>query len=903
MNPRRPLHTGSVLASALVLDPALLSPRALHARAISLWRPGVRLHALGERLLVLLPEPIRLSACDAPGLPLVSRDGHLTALPAPTPAPPGAVVLSEHGTVRALDLGPPVDPAAWLDLGPLDLLEPRSLGDPPAALAAAVATTDTRAVLSGVPAPDARRQAVIDALRARAASAASAAQPVPSATARAPGPLGRLGAALGATLGRLFRRALVPRAERTAPTTTSRATARALARRPTTPPPPTWLDRLRARAAGLVRRVALRTQLARLIGRKQAEYLAHMARLFEDGQLDDALRHAVPLGELEGGGAAGAFPALSVPIPRTSLELGGARGTAAGGGTLFLSGDGMRYIRGLYRAAFDRLEREGRIDEAAFVLAELLGADEEAVSFLERHGRLRTAAELAEARRLPPGLQVRQWWLAGDRARALELARLHAAFADAATRLARTHRDAAASLRLAWADALADAGDLGAAVEVAHTVPAARALVLRWIELAMAEGGSLAARLLPRRLQLEPEALPALTPMLHALLDDPSLEATDARAALARAVRRSPPSPPIRAVARAVLRATLRDAGRALPTLSPAELGELVELTEDGALRTDLPALSSLQAPSSDRTLEVSRSPLDGGPTPVFDAALLPDGRLALALGEPGLRLISRDGRPALEVDVPAHSLALADHGGSAVALAPRGRLYRATHVDLRTGKTRLLGDLPLGAFAPDHDGLVWFVAQGRSLCALDLTKGSLHTLWRLDADGPIKAIRRSATSLAVHVDDPCDEVWRFDLPTLQLRDRRDLERVRLGPLVGLGAHGATVQVSAASLWITRRGTHAMLPLPAGGPLVAPVALFADHLALRIREGESVSVSVLRLGEDPARAPAPAVHVRFQGASRVSLRLGEPLVVLSDDRGRVLAADLRTRTLVRDLRT
>ena len=30
------------------------------------------------------------------------------------------------------------------------------------------------------------------------------------------------------------------------------------------------------------------------------------------------------------------------------------------------------------------------------VLAELLGSDEEAVSFLERHGRLRTAAELAE---------------------------------------------------------------------------------------------------------------------------------------------------------------------------------------------------------------------------------------------------------------------------------------------------------------------------------------------------------------------------------------------------------------------------------------------------------------------------------------------------------------------------
>ena len=49
-------------------------------------------------------------------------------------------------------------------------------------------------------------------------------------------------------------------------------------------------------------------------------------------------------------------------------------------------------LRRLYREAFHRLESQDRVEEAAFLLAEGLHAHEEAVSFLERHGRLRLAA-------------------------------------------------------------------------------------------------------------------------------------------------------------------------------------------------------------------------------------------------------------------------------------------------------------------------------------------------------------------------------------------------------------------------------------------------------------------------------------------------------------------------------
>src|SRR5690606_27242115 len=100
-----------------------------------------------------------------------------------------------------------------------------------------------------------------------------------------------------------------------------------------------------------------------------------------------------------------------------------------------------------------------------FVLAELLMANEEAVSFLERHGRFGLAAELAEARKLAPGLVVRQWLLAGDRERAVRLAIRHGAFADAIARLERDHRALALQLRALWADRLATAGDFVGAVD------------------------------------------------------------------------------------------------------------------------------------------------------------------------------------------------------------------------------------------------------------------------------------------------------------------------------------------------------------------------------------------------------------------------------------------------------
>ena len=128
-------------------------------------------------------------------------------------------------------------------------------------------------------------------------------------------------------------------------------------------------------------------------------------------------------------------------------------------------------LRRSYEAVFERLERAGKHAEAAFLLAEILNQPERAVSYLERHQQPRLAAELAEARQLPAGLIVRQWFLAGDQRRAVAIAVREGAFEDAISRLERSGaREQAGALRMLQAERMASAGRFVAAARLACRV-------------------------------------------------------------------------------------------------------------------------------------------------------------------------------------------------------------------------------------------------------------------------------------------------------------------------------------------------------------------------------------------------------------------------------------------------
>src|SRR5436305_4492742 len=478
----------------------------------------------------------------------------------------------------------------------------------------------------------------------------------------------------------------------------------------------------------LTGRTALASRLSRAVGRRHAAYIRKMREMFESGDLDSALRHAIPL-------AAEPGPRRLPPrafTPRADLHIRPERSRPWS--VAEISPDLHGELRRLYRDAFHRLEAQERVEEAAFLLAEVLHDHAEAVAFLERHGRLRLAAEMAEARDLPPGLVIRQWFLAGDRQRGLRIAHRTGAFADAVTRLERSREtEQASELRRLWAREMAAAGDYAAAVDTVWQLPEERHRALEWMDLAIDQGGAPAGRMLARKVALIPEPFKEVRGAAQRLLESWRAEGAPARLAFADTLRRSDRSPVAATPARPAVRAIARDSGRFGARMETAGLRQLAAFAGDGALRADTLAL-----PIPARTLWITRGePLeveiaarDAGTRPAYDAAFLPNGLTAVALGEAGVRLLTRGGRIVAELDQPAHRLVVSDHGDRAIALARRGDSWRLARLDFSLRRAEPWCEARLDAFAPAYGGALWFVAGPGGLLAAGATEEGLAGPW-----------------------------------------------------------------------------------------------------------------------------------------------------------------------------
>ncbi|WAS92420.1 bpX6 domain-containing protein [Nannocystis punicea] len=699
---------------------------------------------------------------------------------------------------------------------------------------------------------------------------------------------------------------------------------------PAPPSPPPAPSRLR----DLMLRMLARAGLLTGLNRRHARYLQRLVDMFERGDYDQALRHAIPLGD--GDGEPGP-PALRGPTVRKDLQI--RPGPAAPSSSLLLAGDDFSFLRQTYRAAFDRLVKAGRIDEAAFLLAELLHADEEAVGFLERHDRRRLAAEIAEARNLAPGLVVRQWFLAGERQRGILVARRKGAFADAVARLERDpqHRDEASALRRAWAGTLAAAGDYEVAVEIATPDPSAISDVRRWMDLAIARGGPGGARMLGRALQRFPDDLALHLEELLRLADPDEPAHTDARKQLLDVLVAGPVTDAVRLAARPLLRGLLVDADRGDRPIDEAKLQTLALALGADALRVDLPAwpkrqvTTSLAMRSGLRHLEFG--PGDVGAIAVHDLALLPDGKLLVALGELGVRLYARDGRLLWYADQPAESLVLSDHGDRAIAVVGRGRgVVRLARLDLVRHKATSWCEGRLARWAANFDGHTWLVAESSSLrpdrqqlVVVDvLVDTELRALDRRDLDdAAVLDVARSAAAAVVLLARPSGELerWRWDLPDWTLRRREELPHPDqltdpnlLGPhLVGpipckrlcsaespRGEHVACYKPDIpnlpALLHVSYQDQRAGTLRGLNG---APTSVVVDGNWLAVVSASETSLEVLVMTVDDRE---PRAVVLLAGARRATLRLTDQVLAIADDRGRALVIDLLDGEVSRSLR-
>lgn len=545
-----------------------------------------------------------------------------------------------------------------------------------------------------------------------------------------------------------------------------------------------WLERL-----------AMMTQVSRLLGRQQAAYVKKMLEMFESGKLDEALRHAIPLGG-ENGSLGQSF---GTPGARKDLAL--SQGMAPSSSINF--GEDLNvYLRHLYRQSFEKLDRERRIDEAVFVLGELLQSRQEALDYLEKHERYAQAAELALAWDRPSNVIVRLHCLAGDWRKAVAVARRDKAFAEAVQMLENKWPDPARRLRLEWAETLGEQGDWLGAVEAIWPIEEARERACAWLRSAEAAGGHLAARALVKRAILLPDTLDEYADYLGALRDDAGRyrERTviaDALLTLSGKAGRAA------SLARILVPQILADQARGVGRLNKKNMQRLLTLADNKLLNADLPnqALpvfnpTPLVQASDALEFEVP----EPGSFSIFDAVALEHGRFLVALGEMGPAVVGADGKTIFRFAVPAQKLVIARSSQIALALIRRGDMWRVSRIDLANRKASDLGMLSFDFCATEFDGIAWTVVEGSRIRVIDTTRSLQTVLWQVtDLPGTAVgfAVNRNLELLLIESGHGKEmELWRYSLPQRRLIGRDSVAMPDDGNLLLLHPISGTVRMS-----------------------------------------------------------------------------------------------------------
>ncbi|MBZ0113113.1 MAG: hypothetical protein K8J08_11670 [Thermoanaerobaculia bacterium] len=907
------MHRGTVLAAGLLFDLTTHREEVAQERILAHWQPGSRVLEVewkdedGERLLcwfLHLGRPTMQRLVAWPATAVVERhDRLLCAAPLSDrevgrlEPVPGSLLIARGGRVFAFDLGQAkrLNPARWVDARALVLIEPI----PPAAR-----RTNLQATAPRLPSPELGqhidRDFVSRSPEANRVLAGMQSRFEGSGTKHSKAATGIRSLVAMAING--------PGAALVAGTAAVRSL---FATGAGGSPPRSQGERRQSRWQRWTTQMLIRSRLSAVLGRHQARHFSRLASYFDRGELDQALRHAVPLGKPGGS----LEPSWGLPKVRDQIRLS-LSGIPTSGPGFLLEGNFFEYFKARYRQAAERLEREGKIEEAAFVYADLLSNANDAVALLERHQRYELAATLAEARQLKPGLVVRLLLLSGRKERAVQIARLRGVFGEAIAMLEPESPTLGSLLRVTWGDVLAGAGEYARAVEVLWPVESARRLARSFLDLgleATLEGSHQATRLALLGLRLVPDRAPEFHFILSELLRDRSSSTAATRRSLALNLQKEKPPDETRdrwlELERLAVRSVLADE---LLNRDHSLVTRLVDNTEDVLLAYDARHLEGSQSPQSHEPFRY-RVPVEAsGDFPIFDSVALDGGRFLLALGEAGVRLVSRRGATLAHFRHPATHLVENTDGDTALGLIQRDVFWQIGAFDLVTRKARAWCDLDLQSFASTYDGQCWWVGRQGGLVVLgapsatsrhDSRRSEPEVLWRVgNLPGEVTRLARGRKSLAVLITNAGQppQIWRYELPGIVCR-RRSTMPARAGQEhLALTPTGEYLGFSAGSDDIRE------LSLCSADELVESIAKSASWQACAANRvcivgvGPSTSGGRRYLGVDVVwrRSARARSRIELEGSDNASIRLSERSLVLSDDRGRYLCFDLESCTIV-----
>lgn len=633
----------------------------------------------------------------------------------------------------------------------------------------------------------------------------------------------------------------------------------------------------RGPSRGTLTRLLARSPAGSVIGRKHARYVDRLTRSFEKGDWDQALRGAISLG-----GAAGRLT-LRLPRPRKgalrpSAATGGTGGSVPFGPTV------QEHLRQTYSQAARQLEKDGQHLLAAFIYADLLDHAGAAADLLERHDLYAEAADLAESRNLDPSYAVRLWWRAGQRDRALRVAVARGAFASALARLGNDDEPAALELRRAWIQERRNAGDHLGAVAAAWPVLDLRDEVMQDVAAALEIGGQAAGEALAYQLEHRPTE-GAVELGRHLLAPSAADGLGAARSSFLSALSTRVVSQPHwdRELSSMALSTLLR--GDTVIADAFPDVVARLQKRADPVLVADLPRLKP-PVWTLDEPLDVDLTTT--GTVAIHDAAPLGHNSVLVALGEQGVRLLTRDGRIKATWDVPTHRLVLADHGNRVLLITDRNPRYSVHQLDLPSGRPHSLPPLDVMPL-PTYDGSRPVLASQRGIEWVEVSGNHWRLTWRelTDPGQSVFQVARTAESMAALFWNGDINVWQWALPSMALRTRTTIEYADEMAIVATGEVARMEQNSGVATvdWHAAHGARLTTDTTYTAGRQHLVVSGQSFAVLDVAEG-STSMAVHAQRESPVSAT-----LRIPPETGVIFRSWNGLVVAGHSRGRLLVLD------------
>ncbi len=890
-------HRGTVSAEGFVLSAKLLPESEMRRRILALWQINAKVFRYGADLIVLLPQSFRVDCRRAIGLPLVKYGDFLSSFPLRKSDLENlqnsgeTIVLLNKGNIETVliqDLqSEPVE--NWFDVSGFKIIETETLGEVKTKpeIIKKVETVNLRDELKSVPEASNEMAEILQMLKSKREEIAKAKG---NQTAFGASDSGSISESFSSVFD-AFKNLFTSKGGQNWQSSDDQ------------PKPPNKLRQMFTKAL-------FQMKIAQMIGRKQAQYLAQMMEKFENGDLEEALKYAIPLEDMQAlKEMSEQMPFLGFLRPRDSLRIDYGRQNASGS-SVFLEDQWFDNLRVLYRQTFERLVTQNRIEEAAFVLTELLKSNQEAVEFLEKHGKYRLAAELAESRNLSKETIVRQWFLAGEKRKAIRLAVLHNCFEYVVTKLEQENHPQATDLREIWAENLATSGNFQAAINTIWKLEDKREIAVKWIDKVIEFGGNPAAEMLAKKVVLLPESFEEVKAKLLEILND--TEAVEKRAAFARESLRLTPNDGLRTLLRPLARRILADMADDNRRFSPQNLRQLVEVSGDYTLRADLPKLSDISDKKEFETLTIEIAENNRGANHVHDAHFLPDGKIAVALGESGVKIVSKQGKTIAHFDQPTHKFVASDFGTKAICLAKRGEIYRLAKIDFVERKAVYWCDAKIEIHAPTFDGNLWFIAEKDEIYAIDTNAKNYEAVWRVsEMGGQICEIARSKNRLLMlTASDKGFEKWWYELPSLTLRSRNQTKWLQMEnenqTIHSVGSFVAYSVVQIAEITEDYKKYEARIydydkllkkidfppeTIAVGKPQIVEKTFALSNI--------TENGAVVSLYEIPIRKIA---EFTLPKSPNFSVKLDEKFIIVTDEFGRVIIFDHQEKVLRQSLR-